>query len=174
MKGYIAANPCGWKTNDSLAQAGNRFVSDVLNAKGYPGYSLVGEEASEKFFYLMSLPFVKKPVQRQGLQLMKPKVDDKDVKGEVFARMYDRMSLDETGKQLYGTVVNLGCADCKADEKKFTVMPLAEPDRVDELRRTVGLSPMKEYLEKLKMVFTNVSAKNVVVQNPCNEKAKNP
>jgi hypothetical protein len=167
MKAFVAKEPCDWKKNDSMAQRYRTFVSTTLDKYGYPGSNLVGEETAGKFYGLITLPYIQSDLQKKGLELMKVRVEKKELNAESFARLADRISFNESGKQIYGTMVNMECATCKEEERKLKITPIAQPDKVDELRKSIGLSPMQDYLNMLTTAFKKIPVKSVIVQNPC-------
>lgn len=167
IRAFVAKQPCDWKKNDSMASRYVSFVSNTLDTYGYPNSEQVGEETANKFFGLITLPYIKADLQKKGLELMKARVEKNEVKPESFARLADMISVNETGKQIYGTLVNMECMNCKVEERKLKVTPIAEPEKVDELRKSIGLQPMQEYLDMLTAAFKNIPVRNVTVQNPC-------
>lgn len=167
---FSRGNPCSWKNNDSLIHVFNGFVSKTINQYGFPGKSLVGEQGAEYFANILALPFISNRTSMKGLQLMREKVLIKEADGNTFARLFDQVYCNQTKKQFYGTIVTLTCEDCKADEKKFTIAPIEDQNRVDERRKSIGLGPLKDYVEKLKTVFLSASSKEIKVQNPCANK----
>jgi hypothetical protein len=59
------------------------------------------------------------------------------------AYLTDRVLLAEGGQQLYGTQFMLAGGTWQS-------RPLADPDRVDERRRQVGLEPLEDYRRRFK------------------------
>lgn len=62
------------------------------------------------------------------------------ISGEMYSILLDDLSLSLGKKQLYGTQL-------WQDDKGPFVLPLADPARVDELRKQIGLPPLSEYLK---------------------------
>jgi hypothetical protein len=77
---------------------------------------------------LAALPQIEKDFRHAG--------DD----AQAFAIVYDSVQLDLGRKQRFGTQIR-GVA-----EGKPFVLPLEDPQRVDTLRKEIGLPPLSEYL----------------------------
>jgi hypothetical protein len=71
--------------------------------------------------------------KRDALARMEPLVATGDVKGTSFAMLYDRVAMMDGRPQRYGTQMV-----CR--QKRWTLAPLEEPERVDERRKQVGFS----------------------------------
>lgn len=73
---------------------------------------------------------------------------EKDVKAgrlnaENFAFLFDRLQIMQGGQQRYGTQI------IKDDEQgDWVVSRLEDPDRVDELRKEIGLEPLQDYIAR--------------------------
>lgn len=66
---------------------------------------------------------------------------ENDGLGQSFAMLHDAIKLQSGGKQRYGTQLD------KDAEGNPMVLPLEEPDKVDEHRARLGLSPLADYLK---------------------------
>ena len=71
---------------------------------------------------------------------MRQAVKDGKAKGSQLAMLEDRVALHRGDKQIYSTqVMRMGDGD-------WFLQPLADPDGVDERRKTVGLGTLYRYL----------------------------
>ena len=77
--------------------------------------------------------------QEHCLELMR-KTPPGEVSPTDIAYLTDRVMVKETGKQLYGTQVRL-------NQGKWEPLPLAEPERVDALRKEARMSSLADYLK---------------------------
>ena len=75
------------------------------------------------------------------LRLMEPLTAKGAVPPRNFAYLYDRVTLKISGVQRYGTQAH--CVD-----GRIAPRPLEQPVKLDELRRSVGLTPIAEYLRQ--------------------------
>jgi len=116
------------------------YLKDVVMCHGWIDVKRFGRDAADAAFLI---------VQHSGdfplMLAALPKVEN-DVKAgrlnsQNFALLYDRLHFMLGGKQRYGTQVVRNAAG------KWVVSRLEDPDRVDERRREIGLSPLRDYLE---------------------------
>lgn len=111
-------------------------LQEIIHQFGWPGYKLVGEEASFSFWLLVQhtdeLPF-----QKKCLGLLKIAVQENDAKPENLAYLTDRILINEGKPQVYGTQIT--------DEG--TPYPIEDEEHVNERREEVGLCTLEEYLE---------------------------
>ena len=84
-------------------------------------------------------------IQREMLERMRAAAAGEADRGEL-AYLTDRVAANAGQPQTYGT--QLGCAE----DGKPKLAPLAEPDRVDELRAEAGLPALEEYLAELAVI----------------------
>ena len=98
--------------------------------------SEVGERVSFNIWLLVQHADRDPEFQRKVLRLMEPMVETGEVNGRNFAYLYDRVN----EPQRYGT--QLMCI-----EGAFSPRPLADPARVDEFRKSVGLGPLADYIK---------------------------
>lgn len=126
--------------------AANRvWLKKVVEDSGWPTTSLVGKDGANAAWLLLQHADDDPPWQADCLELMKQapagEVDAKNV-----AMLTDRVMVKQTGKQLYGTQVNIVDGRCE-------VIPLTQPERVDQLRKQVGFPPLAEYLKFVEQMY---------------------
>lgn len=127
-----------WATADSLNEA---EAKRILNKYGFPGYSLVGESGSSKFWAIVQHCDDDVPFQQKVLLLMKKEVDRKNASGENYAYLTDRVLANLNQKQLYGTQ---GIRDPKT--KKWAPLPIKHAAHVEARRKAMGMMPLKQYI----------------------------
>ncbi|MEK6783559.1 MAG: DUF6624 domain-containing protein [Bacteroidota bacterium] len=131
--------------NDELNR---KIVSSVLEKCGWLGCSSVGTKASDALFYV---------VQHSELWMMQkyfPSLKDMASKGEAkmqhAAMMEDRILMDMGLKQKYGTQAYRGAET----NGKFIIWPVEEPNKVNLMRRIVGLKgTVDEYANEMGATF---------------------
>jgi len=89
---------------------------------------ILAKHGGDLSLLLAALPQIEKDFKKAG--------DD----AQAFAIVYDSVQLDLGRKQRFGTQIR-GVA-----ENKPFVLPLEDPQRVDILRKEIGLPPLSEYL----------------------------
>lgn len=121
------------------------FVKQILDQHGYPGYDLLGKESADKYFLLVQHSDFDVPFQKRALKLMKGQVRKQNASGKSFAFLTDRVNINEGKLQIYGTQV-LMSGDTK-------LKPCEDLKNLDKRRKSVGLEPINEYLEKCNDIF---------------------
>jgi hypothetical protein len=121
------------------------IVSEIFKKYKFPGYDLVGKETSNKYFLLVQHSDFDLPFQHDVLKEMKVQVEKENASGQNFAYLTDRIEINNGRPQIYGTQVFMS-----GDTK---VKPCIDTLNLDSRRKSVGLSPIKEYLEKCNEAF---------------------
>lgn len=127
-----------WATADSLNKA---EAKRIIAQHGYPGYSLVGESGSSRFWAIVQHCDDDVAFQQKVLLLMKKEVDRKNASGENYAYLTDRVLTNLNQKQLYGTQ---GINDPKT--KKWAPLPIKDAAHVEARRKAMGMMPLKQYI----------------------------
>lgn len=126
---------------DSLNQA---IVFDILDKDGWP--SNLSNKANQAIWIVIDhsdLAF-----QRKYLYLVKEKAEECILEKADYAILNDRVLMGEGKPQIYGTQIKMN-ATIVDDEiaMQFFLWPVENPIVLDSLRNTMGLSPIKEYLQ---------------------------
>ena len=126
---------------DSLNQA---IVFEILDKDGWP--SNLSNKANQAIWIVIdhsSLAF-----QRKYLYLVKEKAEECILEKADYAILNDRVLMGEGKPQIYGTQIKMN-ATIVDDEitMQFFLWPVENPIVLDSLRNTMGLSPIKEYLQ---------------------------
>lgn len=121
------------------------FVKYILDTYGFPGYDLLGKESSGKYFLLVQHSDFDVAFQKRALALMKTQVLKKNASGQNYAFLVDRTNINEGKPQVYGTQVIMG--------RNTQLKPCLDVKNLDKRRKSVGLEPVKQYLEKCNDVF---------------------
>jgi Family of unknown function (DUF6624) len=116
----------------------------ILDAHGWPGRSLVGEEASDAAWLVLQHAIGNPRLQRRGLVLLEAAAAAGDVAIRHVAMLEDRIRCHEGKAQRYGTQV-----DWDADGR-LSPLPIDDEPNVDERRREVGLPPLGEDIRRLR------------------------
>lgn len=126
---------------DSLNQA---IVFEILDKDGWP--SNLSNKANQAIWIVIdhsNLAF-----QRKYLYLVKEKAEECILEKADYAILNDRVLMGEGNPQIYGTQIKMN-ATIVDDEiaMQFFLWPVENPIVLDSLRNTMGLSPIKEYLQ---------------------------
>lgn len=126
---------------DSLNQA---IVFEILDKDGWP--SNLSNKANQAIWIVIdhsNLAF-----QRKYLYLVKEKAEECILEKADYAILNDRVLMGEGKPQIYGTQIKMNATI--VDEEiamQFFLWPVENPIVLDSLRNTMGLSPIKEYLQ---------------------------
>lgn len=115
-------------------------IIKVLDTKGWVGRDKVGPLANQTLFLVIQHADIK--TQQKYLPMMREAVKNGNAMGSSLALLEDRVALREGKKQIYGSQVG---RNTKTNE--YYVLPLEDPDNVDNRRREVGLQPISEYVK---------------------------
>lgn len=119
-------------------------VSKVLDEKGWLGPENIGKDGSNALFLVIQHSPLK--VQEKYLPMMKEAVKKGDAIPGQFAMLQDRVAIRQGRRQIYGSQI-------KTEDDSSYVLPLIEPQRVNERRAEVGLSPLEDYVEKYGIIW---------------------
>lgn len=115
------------------------WLKEVVSENGWPTFSLVGEDASQKAWLLVQHADHDPVFQLEVLRLMEPLVRQEEVSPRNYAYLYDRVMLKLTGTQRYATQVM-----CQDGER--VPLPLENENTMPEFRRSVGMDTFAEYV----------------------------
>lgn len=118
-------------------------LQEILARHGWPGRTLVGDDGATAAWAIAQHSDLDPAFQRRALELMGPAVAVGEADPGELAYLTDRVAANAGQPQTYGT--QMGCTEDGGPR----LAPLAEPDRVDELRAGAGLPPLEEYLAEL-------------------------
>jgi len=106
----------------------------MLPASGWFTLSAYGAPAAKAAFLIVQHAVNDPDLMKTVLARMEPLLAKKEVEGEAYALLYDRVSLEFLKRpQRYGSQVQ-----CKHGQA--SVMDLEDPDHVDERRKSVGMT----------------------------------
>lgn len=110
----------------------------ILEAQGWPGRSLVGEEASAAAWLILQHAIGNPALQRRGLALMSAAAAAGDVSLVHVAMLEDRIRSNEGKGQRYGTQFDWD------EEGRISPLPLEDETNVDQRRAEIGLPSLAE------------------------------
>ncbi len=121
------------------------LVERIFRQFGYPGYDMVGKETSDQYFLLVQHSDFNVPFQQEVLKAVKKQVKKGNASGQSFAFLTDRTEINNGRPQVYGTQINMS--------GNTTIKPCIDLDNLDKRRASVGLEPIKAYLDNCNEVF---------------------
>jgi hypothetical protein len=127
-----------------------RRLVEILDAHGWPGKSLVGEDGAEAAWTLALHTMPEADVLRRCLTLLRAAAAVGEAEPWQVAFLVDRLSLVERNVQVYGTTI------CRQADGGFAPPLLEDPDQVDARRRAVGLPPLEQDIRKIEAYYRRV------------------
>lgn len=133
------------KKLQAVDEGNRRWLSEKIERFGWPGKSLVGEQAAHAAWLLVQHADADPDFQERCLELMKAAAA-----GEVapvdIAYLTDRVLVARGRPQVYGT-------QCEEVAGRFQPRECIDPEALDQRRKEVGLQPIKEYLQVMEEVY---------------------
>jgi len=116
-------------------------LKEIFKENGFPTREIVGQDAMNGVFYIIQHADGDKEWQKSQLSNIESAIKRGDLDGIDYAYLYDRIKVNNGEKQRYGTQI----ADVNYKEKSVELRELEEPEKLDEIRREVGLMPIEMY-----------------------------
>jgi len=122
-------------------------VTDLIDKYGWLGVDDVGRKGHQAQFLVIQhsdLETRKKylPVMREAMERAKAAPSE-------VALLEDKILLDETGKQLYGSQVKFNSSN-----NTYELYPITDESLVNDRREEMGLSPLEDYLRQWGIQYT--------------------
>lgn len=121
-------------------------VISILDRHGWLGRDKVGARGNQTLFLVIQHSDQK--TQKKYLPMMREAVKKGNANASSLALLEDRVALGQGKKQVYGSQIGFD-----KTAKKSYVLPLDDPDHVDERRASVGLGPLAEYVSRWQIVW---------------------
>lgn len=117
-------------------------VQQIIDEFGWLGESRIGSEANQTLF--LTIQHVDDLiVQEKYLPILEQAVKDGNAEAWQFAFLTDRILMNQGKYQIFGTQIITG----EKPEDSY-IVPLQNPEKVDELRQEVGLESLNDYLQE--------------------------
>jgi len=134
-----------WKEfKDSVFTIHEKRLQEIFNENGFIGYDLVGKEGSMNFWIMVQHSDHNPKFQEEVLEKMKIEVDRGNAKPSNYGLLVDRVNLNTGKAQIYGTQVRYNMKTGQAYPKE-----LADSISVNKRRKSIGLEPIKTYLNRM-------------------------
>jgi len=114
----------------------NIRIKEIINRYGWPGISLVGKEGSKAAWLIVQHAVLDTGFMDECLPLLKAATVQGEAEGWCVAYLQDRVLAKSDKPQIYGTQHDI-------DENGVAhPLPMEDPQRVDILRKELGLEPL--------------------------------
>jgi len=118
-------------------------VEEIIEQYGWPTFSMVGKVAAQGAF--MVIQYSNIITQRRYFHQLVNAVKNGEASKESLALLADRISVHLTGMQVYGTQVFQVKDSITGKPGKYTYFPIRDEAKVDSLRKSMDLIPLKQY-----------------------------
>lgn len=146
---YSDRKCCNCQNSAGLEEVKNRInllISEFNQAGYFPGFNEVGKESANRYLELL-LESNNEVSINTAMELMYPKVLEKNADPLQYATYIDKKSYSETKLQVYGTIVKAENICLPPGKIKFTVMPIKDSKDVEARRASIGLTSIDEMVE---------------------------
>lgn len=128
-----------WKVIGKTDSSNLRVIECILDKHGWLGAEQVGERANAALFLVIQ--HSNQQSQEKYLPLMRQAVKEGKARAQDLALLEDRVKLGKGELQVYGSQIG-------RDEQtgEMYVLPLIDPENVNERRAKVGLGPIESYI----------------------------
>jgi hypothetical protein len=123
-----------WQEED---MAREKRLAQIIAEKGWPAISQVGHQAATNAWLIAqhgSAEFLKR-----CLVLMKAAAEKQEIEPGHLALSIDRVLMHDGEKQVYGSQFQTD------KDGKTRAYPIADPERLDQRRASMGMQPFSEY-----------------------------
>jgi len=121
-------------------------VTQIIDKYGWLGPQDVGINGSQALFLVIQHASL--ATQKKYLPMIMTAVKDGKTLSSNLALLEDRINMREGKTQIYGSQVFRNKAT-----GKMCFYPIADPDHVDERRKTMGLQPLADYAKLFTLVW---------------------
>lgn len=116
-------------------------VTAILEKYGWLSADRVGVDQNSALFMVIQHSNLK--TQEKYLPVMRKAVEQGNAQARELALLEDRVAIGEGRKQVYGSQLSWN-----QQTNVMYVLPMEDPDSVDQRRAKMGLQPMADYLKE--------------------------
>ncbi|MEL6659523.1 MAG: DUF6624 domain-containing protein [Bacteroidota bacterium] len=134
-----------WAIQNHSDSVNTLYITGLIDKMGYPGKSIVGDEASTAFLVIQHASL---EVQEKYLPILKAAAEEGELNWSSLALLIDRVEMRNDRPQIYGSQVQ---RDPETGEHYFA--RIKDPHNIDEIRAEVGLGPIQGYANNWNFTF---------------------
>ena len=132
--------PAVVRTLVGLAAGHEERLRRVLDRHGWPGRSLAGEDGADAAWMVAMHADRDAALQRRCAGLLEEAVEQGEADPRHLAALVDRVAGAEHGDQVFGTLALV------RDGRPLFLVPVRDPEGLDDRRRAIGLRPVQDDL----------------------------
>ena len=133
---------------ESIDKANTARMKVIIQQYGWPSHELVGKDGTDAAFLIIQ--HADYAFQKKMLPRVKKAYQAKELSGQDYALLLDRVLVAEGKPQVYGTQA-MPISEWK--NKEPLLRPIEDEANVDKRRAEVGLMPLSEYRKFLKEMY---------------------
>ncbi|MFA6064170.1 MAG: DUF6624 domain-containing protein [Gallionella sp.] len=115
------------------------LLKAIFAKHGFPNVGSIGRDGVSMIFLLVQHADSDRAFQKRALALAKPLLKRRELPRAEYAMLVDRVRIAGGEPQLYGTQVKLV-------DGKIQVLPVEDPERLNNRRESMALAPEADYL----------------------------
>lgn len=126
---------------DQMDSVNQKTVKAIIDQYGWLGSDIVGTKGNSALFLVIQ--HSDDETREAVLPILREALRNGSASAQDLSKLEDRVAISKGDKQVYGTQIGF-------DEKtnKYYLLPLTDPDNVDERREKMGLIPISLYLSE--------------------------
>lgn len=145
----------GWKIVELKDSLNLKKIEKIIYKYGYPGKKMVGEELSMVAWLVIQ--HSRKETLEKYFPIILKANKEKDLDDIYIALMTDRLRMYKGEKQIYGTQVSGKMIFNKISQREEWVnfiWPIENPEKVNELRKKVGIkTTIEEFAKSMNLEY---------------------
>lgn len=135
-----------WDLKRKQNEENQQQLESLIKEKGWPKISEVGPNLGTTAFLVIQHANLDK--QQKYLPVIESFCKNGEARWQDYALMYDRIQVSIGKTQRYGSQVHYN-----NQTERYELLPLENPDKVDEWRKAIGLQPLSTYLANWSIVW---------------------
>ncbi len=134
-----------WAIQNYSDSVNTVYITGLIDQMGYPGKSIVGDEASTAFLVIQHAGL---EIQEKYLPILRAAADEGELNWSSLALLIDRIEMRNDRPQIYGSQIQ---RDPETGEHYFA--RIKDPHNIDKIRAEVGLGPIQGYANNWNFTF---------------------
>jgi hypothetical protein len=131
------------KWDNNVDRKNTERIKEIIQQFGWPGKTLVGDEASQGAWLLVQHADHDVDFQKRALELLKKAVESKEAEKFDLAFLTDRTRVNSGKPQVFGTQFY------RNKDEEFVPRPIEDREHLEERRMEFGLEPFSKYERRI-------------------------
>lgn len=131
------------------------IITNIINKYGWLGEKTIGFKANMALFLVIQHASLE--IQLKYLPIIEQAVRDGNLRLKDYALFKDRIEVEQNKCQIYGSQL-----EWNEEKGEYQLLPIIDPEEVDERRKYVGLEPMEIALARYGLNWDEIKHKNTI------------